>query len=40
MVKKDKIRYILKYQKDIDASLIDGFQTYTKTEHIKHGRSE
>jgi nicotinate-nucleotide pyrophosphorylase len=32
MIKADKIRYILKYQKDIDAELMDNFETYTKKE--------
>lgn len=32
MTKLDKIRYILKYQGDIDGRLIDGFMTYTSKE--------
>ncbi len=32
MKKLDTIRYILKHQKCIDASLIDDFQTYSKKE--------
>jgi len=32
MIKVDKIRYILKYQDDINGSLMDDFQTYTKKE--------
>jgi len=32
MRKLDKIRYILKYQGDIDGSLVDGFMTYTSKE--------
>jgi len=32
MTKLDKIRYILKHQGDIDASLVDDFHTYTSKE--------
>jgi len=32
MTKADKIRYILKYQNDIDLDVIPDYQTYTKKE--------
>lgn len=32
MTKADKIRYILKYQDDIDPEVVEDFQTYTKAE--------
>ena len=34
MIKADKIRYILKHQKNVDEDLIDDFQIYTKIELV------